>query len=96
MQQAQPRGERSCNHNPVLTVLSDCTKDGRTTLVTVDLDQLWRELGVQVEPRGIGIDPGAPLAEIRKLHCCAALALTLVTAVEYCGERIMTPAQTTL
>ena len=32
MQQAQPRGERSCNHNPVLTVLSDCTKDGRTLL----------------------------------------------------------------
>ena len=47
------------------TVLSDLYDRWKDSPVTVDLDHLWRELGVQVEPRGIGIDPGAPLAEIR-------------------------------
>ncbi len=46
-------------------VLSDLYDRWKDTPVTVDLDQLWRKLGVHIEPRGIGIDPGAPLAEIR-------------------------------
>ena len=60
-----PRILRIGNNATGTTVLSDLYNRWKDTPVTVDLDQLWRELGVQVEPRGIGIDPGAPLAEIR-------------------------------
>jgi hypothetical protein len=47
------------------TVLRDLYDRWKDAPVTVDLDQLWRQLGVRVEPRGIGIDPGAPLSTIR-------------------------------
>jgi hypothetical protein len=34
--------------------------------VTVDLDRLWSELGVQQGPHGITFDDNAPLADIRR------------------------------
>lgn len=60
-----PRILRLGDHATGTTVLSKLYDRWKDAPVTVDLDQLWRELGVQIEPRGIGLDPGAPLAEIR-------------------------------
>jgi hypothetical protein len=35
------------------------------TPVYVDLPQLWTQLGVHADPRGVVFDASAPLAEIR-------------------------------
>jgi hypothetical protein len=45
-------------------VLSDLYDRWKDTPVTVDLDQLWRRLGVHIELRGIGIDLGAPMRRL--------------------------------
>ncbi len=47
------------------TVLSDLYQRWKDVPVNVNLDQLWHELGIQIEPHGIELDSGAPLAEIR-------------------------------
>jgi hypothetical protein len=47
------------------TVLSGLYRHWKDTPVNIDLDQLWRELGVRIGPRGIEFDSDAPLAQIR-------------------------------
>jgi hypothetical protein len=47
------------------TVLSGLYQHWKDAPVNVDLDQLWRELGVRIGPHGIEFDSDAPLAEIR-------------------------------
>jgi hypothetical protein len=47
------------------TVLSDLYQRWKDAPVKVNLDQLWRELGVQIGPHGMELDSDAPLAEIR-------------------------------
>src|ERR1700678_2869487 len=42
-----------------------CIANGRMAPVAVDLDQLWRQLGVRAGSRGIELDANAPLASIR-------------------------------
>jgi hypothetical protein len=48
------------------TVLEDLYAGWRNKPVTVDLDQLWSELGVQQGPHGITFDDNARLANIRR------------------------------
>jgi predicted metalloprotease with PDZ domain len=47
-------------------VLADLYAQMKTTAVPTDLDELWRQLGVQVTRSGVTFDDRAPLAEIRK------------------------------
>jgi hypothetical protein len=47
-------------------VLADLYAQMKTTAVPTDLDELWRQLGVQVNRSGVTFDDRAPLAEIRK------------------------------
>lgn len=47
------------------TVLSDLYQRWKDAPVKVNLDQLWRELGVRIGPPGMELDSDAPLAEIR-------------------------------
>lgn len=48
------------------TVLEDLYASWRDKPVTVNLDQLWFELGVRLGPGGIAFDETAPLADIRR------------------------------
>jgi hypothetical protein len=48
---------------PVLAELYGRMKDQP---VPVDLDALWRELGVEIDGRGARLDDGAPLAAARR------------------------------
>jgi hypothetical protein len=48
------------------TVLEDLYASWKDKPVTVDLDRLWSELGVQQGPHGIKFDDNAPLASIRR------------------------------
>jgi predicted metalloprotease with PDZ domain len=48
------------------TVLEDLYAGWKDKPVTVDLDHLWSELGVQQGPHGIKFDDNAPLASIRR------------------------------
>jgi hypothetical protein len=47
-------------------VLEDLYAGWRDKPVTVDLDHIWSELGVQQGPHGITFDDNAPLADIRR------------------------------
>jgi hypothetical protein len=48
------------------TVLEDLYAGWKDKPVTVDLDRLWSELGVQQGPHGITFDDNAPLANVRR------------------------------
>ncbi|WP_263353415.1 hypothetical protein [Acidicapsa acidisoli] len=48
------------------TVLSDLYQRWKDMPVSVDLDQLWEELGVRPRPNGIDFDDDAPLAQLRR------------------------------
>jgi hypothetical protein len=48
------------------TVLTDLYQGWKDTPVSVNLDQLWGELGVRSGPRGVDFDNEAPLAQIRR------------------------------
>ena len=48
------------------TVLVDLYRKWKDAPVAVDLDQLWRQLGVRAGSRGIELDANAPLASIRR------------------------------
>ena len=48
------------------TVLSDLYAEMKDAPVNVDLDALWRRLGVSLSDRGISFDDRAPLAQVRK------------------------------
>jgi len=48
------------------TVIADLYRQMKSTAVRTDLDDLWRQLGVQVKNGAVTFDDGAPLAEIRK------------------------------
>jgi len=50
------------------TVLSDLYQRWKDTPVNVNLDQLWRDLGVRTGPNGIDFDDDAPLAQVRRLQ----------------------------
>jgi len=47
------------------TVLTDLYNNWKDNPVSLDLNQLWRQLGVRDGPNGITFDSGAPLASIR-------------------------------
>ena len=47
------------------SVLENLYESWKDTPVTVDLDQLWSELGVRGSPQGIKFDSNAPLARLR-------------------------------
>jgi hypothetical protein len=47
-------------------VLSDLYNTWKDSPVSVDLNQLWLELGVRIGPRGVAFDSDAPLASIRR------------------------------
>ncbi len=47
------------------TVLMELYEDHRGTAVDVDLERLWRELGVEVNGAGLRFDEQAPLAAVR-------------------------------
>ena len=47
------------------SVLENLYESWKDTPVTVDLNQLWSELGVSDSPQGIKFDSSAPLARIR-------------------------------
>ncbi|HEY4357781.1 MAG TPA: hypothetical protein VGN16_18660 [Acidobacteriaceae bacterium] len=54
------------DHATGTTVLEDLYSRWKDKPVTVDLDQLWSDLGVQQGPHGITFDDHSPLANIRR------------------------------
>jgi hypothetical protein len=54
------------DHATGATVLEDLYAGWKDKPVTVDLDHIWRELGVQKGPHGITFDDNAALANIRR------------------------------
>jgi len=56
----------ACDHATGTTVLIDLYRRMATHPVTVDLQAIWRELGVSLSADRVDLDPRAPLAAIRR------------------------------